>query len=113
MWRDFAWLLDMLTASRKALAYAHGLSKAAFLASSLHQDAILRQLTIVGEAAKRVSAEFVASHPEVPWRKVAGFRDVVVHDYFRIDLDEVWRIIQEDLSALVVMLEPLVPPEEE
>lgn len=112
MWRDAAWLLDMLQASRKALEYAHGLSEAEFLASSLRQDAVLRQLTIVGEAAKRVSAEFRASYPEVPWRKVAGFRDVVVHDYFRVDLKEVWRIVQEDLPPLVSMLEPLVPPEE-
>ena len=84
-----------------------------FRTSGLHQDAILRQLTIVGEAAKRVSAEFRVGHPEVPWRQVAGFRDVVVHDYFRVDLQEVWRIVQEDLSALVAVLEPLVPPEED
>jgi uncharacterized protein with HEPN domain len=78
----------------------------------LHQDAILRPLTIIGEAAKRVSAEFRASHPEVPWRQIAGFRDVVVHDYARVDLQEVWRIPQEDLPALVMLWEPLVPPEE-
>jgi uncharacterized protein with HEPN domain len=51
MWRDAAWLLDMLNASRKALSYASGLTKAEFLASSRDQDAILRQLTVVGEAA--------------------------------------------------------------
>ena len=58
MWRDLAWVLDMLQASRKALEYARGLNEEQFQASGLHQDAILRQLTIVGEAAKRVSAEF-------------------------------------------------------
>lgn len=52
MWRDLAWVLDMLQASRKALNYARGLSEEQFGASSLHQDAIIRQLTIVGEAAK-------------------------------------------------------------
>ncbi|MBI3302057.1 MAG: DUF86 domain-containing protein, partial [Deltaproteobacteria bacterium] len=64
----------MLRASRKALQYARGLSETEFFVSSLHQDAILRQLTIVGEAAKRVSAEFRVSHPKIPWRRVAGFR---------------------------------------
>jgi uncharacterized protein with HEPN domain len=113
MWRDLAWILDMLQASRKVLEYASGLSEVAFRTSGLHQDAILRQLTIVGEAAKRVSAEFRVSHPEVPWRHVAGFRDVVIHDYFRVDLQEVWRIVQEDLPALMAVLEPLVPPEED
>jgi uncharacterized protein with HEPN domain len=113
MWRDLAWILDMFQASRKALVYGHGLSEEEFQTSSLHQDAILRQLTIVGEAAKRVSVEFRARHPEVPWRQIAGFRDVVVHDYIRVDLQEVWRVVQEDLPALVVLLEPLVPPEED
>jgi uncharacterized protein with HEPN domain len=112
MWRDAAWLLDMLRAARKALGHVRGLTEAEFMASSLHQDAILRQLTILGEAAKRVSAEFRDSHPEIPWKRVAGFRDVVVHDYFRVDLPEVWRIVQTDLPPLVAQLGPLVPSEE-
>ncbi len=70
MWRDVAWVLDMLQASRKAVNYARGLSEEQFEASSLHQDAILRQLTIVGEAAKRVSAEFRAR----PTREFRGGR---------------------------------------
>jgi uncharacterized protein with HEPN domain len=112
MWRDLGWVLDMLLAARKAIEYRRGLNEEHFQESGLHQDAILRQLTIVGEAAKRVSAEFRAGHPEVPWRQVAGFRDVVVHDYAGVDLREVWRILQEDLPALVTLLEPLVPPKE-
>ena len=112
MWRDDAWLLDMLRATRKALGHARGLTEGEFMASALYQDAILRQLTILGEAAKRVSPEFRASHPEIPWKRVTGFRDVVVHDYFRVDLREVWRIVQTDLPPLLAMLETLVPPEE-
>jgi uncharacterized protein with HEPN domain len=112
MWRDDAWLLDMLQSARKALDYASGLTENQFMTDSLRQDAILRQLTILGEASKKISTELRAAHPEIPWRKVAGFRDVVVHDYFGVDLKEVWRIIQDDLPALVKLLEPLVPPEE-
>ncbi|MEK6409293.1 MAG: DUF86 domain-containing protein [Acidobacteriota bacterium] len=111
MWRDAGSLLDMLKAARKVLEYASGLDEPNFMASSRDQDAILRQLTIVGEAAKRVSEEFRASHPEVPWRRVAGFRDVVVHDYFKVDLEEVWRIVQGDVRELIAVIEPLVPPE--
>jgi uncharacterized protein with HEPN domain len=66
----------------------------------------------LGEASKKISNELRVAHPEVPWKKVAGFRDVVVHDYFGVNLKEVWRIIQDDLPALVKLLEPLVPPEE-
>jgi uncharacterized protein with HEPN domain len=112
MWRDPAWLLDMLQAGRKVLNYSDELGEPDFLASGLHQDAILRQLAIVGEAAKQVSAEYRAGHPEIPWRKVAGFRDVVVHSYFKVDLREVWRIVSEDVPALVAVLERLVPPQE-
>jgi uncharacterized protein with HEPN domain len=112
MWRDDAWLLDMLQSSQKALDYARGLSENQFMTDSLRQDAILRQLTILGEASKKISNKLRAAHPEIPWRKVAGFRDVVVHDYFGVDLKEVWRIIRDDLPALVKLLEPLVPPEE-
>ena len=112
MWRDLAWVLDMLQASRKTIEYARGLGEEQFRVSGLHQDAILRQLIIVGEAANRVSTEFRVSHTEVPWRQVAGFRDVVVHDYSRVDVQEVWRIVQEDLPTLVTLLEPLIPPEE-
>jgi uncharacterized protein with HEPN domain len=74
MWRDLAWVLDILQASRKALDYARGLSEEQFGASSLHQDAIIRQLTIVGEAAKRVTVEFRVNHHGIPWRHIAGFR---------------------------------------
>ena len=73
-------------------------------------SAILRQLTILGEAAKGVSVEFRAAHDEIPWKRIAGFRDVVEHDYFHVDLEEVWRIVQEDVPSLVGLLEPLVPP---
>lgn len=113
MWRDAAWVLDMLNACRRVMEYARGLTEEGFLTSPRDQDAILRQLTVAGEAAKNVSVDFRASHPEVPWKKVTGFRDVAVHGYFRVDLKEVWRIVQEDVPPLVAVLEPLVPPETE
>jgi uncharacterized protein with HEPN domain len=101
----------MFQASQRAIEYAHGLSEEQFGASSLHQDAILRQLTIVGEAAKRVSIEFRVNHHGTQWRQIAGFRDAVVLDYAHVDLQEVWRIVQQDLPTLITLLEPLVPPE--
>lgn len=111
MWRDAVSVLDMLKAARKVVEYSTGLDESSFIANSRDQDAILRQLTIIGEASKRVSQEFRTSHPEVPWRRVAGFRDVVVHDYFKVDIEEVWRIVQGDVPALIEVIEPLVPPE--
>ena len=111
MWRDDAWVLDMLQASRKALAFSAGLDEAAFYSNELVQSAVVRQLTIVGEAAKRVSPEFRAAHTDVPWKRIAGFRDVVVHDYFRVDPKQVWEIVRNDLANLIAELEKLVPPD--
>jgi uncharacterized protein with HEPN domain len=112
MWRDPAWILDMLQAAQKVLEYAIGLTETSFLASSRDQDAIVRQLTILGEAAKRVSPDFRNEHPEIPWKKIAGTRDVIVHDYFHVDSEKVWRIVQEDLPDLIKALVRIVPPEE-
>lgn len=111
MWRDEAWLLDMLQACRKALQHAEGLEGHRLHVSPLHQDAIIRQLTLLGEAAKQVSPEFRDAHPEIPWKRIAGLPDVVFHAYFRVDLDRVWQIVRHDLPGLVTTLEQLVPPE--
>ncbi len=114
MSRDDAQLLDMLLACQKIQRYATGLDGAAFLADELRQDGILRQLTVLGEAAKRVSPQFRAAHPEIPWQDIAGFRDVVVHRYARVQLPRVWEIVTRDLVALKAALERLLPrPEQE
>lgn len=94
------------------MEYARSFSEEQFQSPGLHQDAILRQLTIVGEAAKRVPVEFCASYHEVLRRQVVGYHDVVVHDYARVDLQEVRRIVREDLPTVVTLRELLVPPEE-
>lgn len=112
MWRDLAWLLDMLQAAEKVMEYAQDLTEDKFMANSLHQDAIIRRLMIIGEASKRVSSEFRNEHPEIPWKKIGGFRDVLVHDYFHVDLKKVWDIVQQDLPTLVRILRAMVPPEE-
>ena len=111
MWKDDAWILDMLNACRRIQRYAHGVDGAAFLGDELRQDAIIRQLTILGEAAKRVSPNCRMAHPEIPWQQIAGFRDVVVHQYERVELPRVWQIVTEDLVSLTATLASLVPPE--
>jgi len=111
MWRDESCLLDMLQAARQILEYTAGLQQSAFLSSRKDQDAVLLQFAVLGEATKRVPAEFRTAHPEVSWRKITGFRDVIVHDYFNVDFNRVWRIACEDIPPLIAALEPLVPPE--
>jgi hypothetical protein len=72
--RDSALLLDMLLATQDAQAFVKGLDEAAFLASRLHQNAVIRSLEIVGEAAGKVSYSTQAAHPEIPWREITGMR---------------------------------------
>ena len=111
MRRDDAYLLDMLVAARKAVAFGTDLTYQEFARSDLHQNAILKVLEVVGEAASRIGEDFKTAHPEIPWRQIIGFRNRVVHVYFEIDLGVVWQIVQEDLPVLISQLEPLVPPE--
>jgi uncharacterized protein with HEPN domain len=80
----------------------------AFFASKLVQDAVLRNLEIVGEAIKGLAPETRARAPDVPWRRVAGMRDQLVHHYFGVDLEVVWRVVEVELEPLLQVIERLV-----
>lgn len=79
----------------------------------MRQSAVARQLEIIGEATKRLSEEFRGAHPEVPWRHMAGMRDVLIHAYDHVDMDEVWVAATESLPKLIAEIAPLVPPDRE
>lgn len=111
--RDDAWLLDMLLAARKARQFASGVSRASFLADEILQNAVMRQIQIVGEAANRVSATTRAAHSEIPWREIAGMRNRLVHDYVNIDAALVWAVLEQDLNPLIDALQSIVPPEDD
>ena len=113
MWRDETYLLDALIAGRRVARYTQGVSWDSFREQGVLQDAVLHNVQIVGEAVRKVSAEFRAAHPEIPWERIVGLRHRLVHDYFRIDLEKVWAACQEDLPLLMQQFELLVPPDEE
>ncbi|MDC3418382.1 DUF86 domain-containing protein [Aquibacillus salsiterrae] len=71
-----------------------------FFSSKLIQDAVIRNLEIVGEATKRVSKDFRNQHPNVPWREMAGLRDVLIHDYFGVDNGIVWNVVEKEIPLL-------------
>ena len=109
MSRDEGNLLDILKAARLAIEFKGQTHKAEFLADLKTQSAVLHQLLIIGEAVKRLSPEFRAAHPEVPWKLIAGTRDKLIHFYEGVDLDEVWKMVTADLPQLIRRIEPLVP----
>ncbi len=82
--------------------------KEAFLSSSMTQDAIMRNFEIIGEATKHLSPNLKQSHPEIQWREMAGFRDVLIHNYMGVDLIEVWNIIENELPQIKSSLKPIL-----
>jgi uncharacterized protein with HEPN domain len=113
MQRDDAYLLDVLIAARKALKFLAGMTWEEFGRSELHQNAVMRPLEIIGEAARRVSQQTRDAHPEIPWEQMIGLRNRLIHEYFRVNLATVWDTVQNDLPRLIALIEPLVPSEDE
>ena len=107
--RDDAHLLDILKAARLAIEFKGRAEKVEFLEDAKTQSAVLHQLLIIGEAVKRISPEFRAAHPEVPWKLIAGTRDKLIHFYEGVDLEEVWKMVSSDLPELIRLIEPLAP----
>lgn len=91
-----------------ALSYVEGGTYDEFMGNTMRQDAVVRQLLVIGEASKRISDEFKALHPAIPWRQMSGMRDILVHAYDHVDIDEVWRVVTDDLKKLIAAVEPLL-----
>ena len=96
---DHVYLTHIAEAIEKVDAYSAG-GRDEFMQNPMAQDAIIRNFEIIGEATKRISETTKQKRPEIIWRDVAGFRDVLIHDYMGVDLNEVWNIIENHLPAL-------------
>lgn len=82
--------------------------QAAFFASKMVQDAVLRNLEVIGEAVEALSNDTKNFAPEVPWRRVAGLRDVLIHHYFGVDLQVVWRVVEAEVPRLLTVTERMI-----
>ena len=80
--------------------YTAGLDRAGFEADQKTVDAVVRNLEIIGEAARQLPEELTRRNPQIEWRKIAGLRNRIVHDYFGLDLQMIWQVIRSDLPAL-------------
>ncbi len=112
MSRDELYLRHILDAIRTIEQYIAA-GREAFMGDPMRQDAVMRRLEIIGEATKQLSREVTADRPEIPWRRVAGLRDRLIHGYASVDLDTVWEVTVRDLpafkGAIATMLEESDP----
>ena len=110
--RDGEYLLDILEAGRLALIYVAEKTKEEFEADIQCQDAVIRRLEIIGEAARRISDQTRSALPHLPWNAMIGMRSVMIHEYDDVDLSVVWDTVQNHLPGLIRSIQPLVRPEE-
>ncbi len=108
--RDSAYLWDMLEAARAVREFVEGLTAEQFLQNRMVQAAVEREVEIIGEAARRVSDPFKEAHPEIPWQRIVGMRNVLAHEYGEIIQSRMWALTVDQIPELIVQLEPLIPP---
>lgn len=111
--RDRATLLDLLVASQRVLEFTGDQTFDSFSRDLKTQSAVTLQILILGEAAKRLSAEFREQHPEIPWSDIMRMRDKLIHHYESIDPGEVWQAAKEDIPRLLEFLRRVLEDEDD
>jgi uncharacterized protein with HEPN domain len=105
MTRDMRlYIQDILESIEAIEEYVQSTTEEQFYRNRQVQDAVLRRLEIIGEAVKNLDGDFINRYPEIPWKKVAGLRDVLIHEYFGVNLKRVWRVIKIDLVDLKLQI---------
>jgi len=97
--RDRVYLQHMIDSIQRIESYV-SIGKKAFEKESHWQDAVIRQLEIIGEAGKRLSEDLRSKYAEIPWRRILGLRDILIHDYMGVDIQAVWEITQKNIPEL-------------
>jgi len=106
------YLSDILEAVASIQTYTVGLSREEFMDDKRTTDAVVRNLEIIGEAVKGIPVELRGLYPNVPWRQIAGFRDVLIHNYFAVNLYVVWDVLQNELPELAKNVQEILAAEE-
>ena len=105
--RDQSTLIDIRKAAQSSLTFITDIDLATFQTDLKTQSAVLYQIAILGEAVKRLSPDFRAQHPGIPWSAIAGMRDKLIHDYEGVDINRVWLVLQTNIPSLLAALDSL------
>ena len=107
--RDLAYLWDMRDAARDVMEFVEGVSYESFCSDKKLRYVVERRIEVIGEAARHVSQSFQESHPEIPWKRIVGLRNILAHEYGEILVERIWRVAIKNVPELLGILESLIP----
>lgn len=105
---DEFFLKDILEFCNHLEEYIQGVEKEDFVKNRMLQDALVRKIELIGEASKNLSTEFRESNQQIPWREISRMRDKVIHHYFKVDLEIIWKTVNEDIPKLKPEIEQII-----
>jgi len=104
---DLAYIEHILRSINKIKDFTKNMTRSDFEMNEMAQDAVIRNIEIIGEATKKISNNLKATYFEIPWREMAGMRDKLIHDYMGVDIDVVWKSIEVDIPELFELLKKI------
>ena len=111
--KDIVYIKHIRDAIELILDYTKELNESDFNAKVIVQDAVIRRIQVIGEAVKNVSTAFREKNSEIPWTKIAGMRDKIIHGYFNVDIDIVWEVIVKDIPTFKKKIMEIIKKEEQ